>query len=97
MYYTVHKEQYMEERTALINVRIEPSLKAAFEQMAKAMDRTPSQLVRDSIRRIVQQYAAAHAQGALDLAPTPSHTTAPKKPAKGQKMASLAQARRGKA
>ena len=86
-----------EPTTTTMIFRIEPELKKAFEMSAKARDLTASQLLRKYIRHEVEAYAKANAQGALDLAPNPSHTTAHKKPAKGQKMASLTQARRGKA
>jgi hypothetical protein len=89
MYYTAQQEIYMEERTALLNVRIEPTVKAAFERMAKEIDRTPSQLLRDAVRDMLHQYARKHAQRDLDLTPKPPPQPAPKKPAKGQKMASM--------
>lgn len=86
-----------EPTTTTMIFRIEPELKKAFEMSAKARDLTASQLLRKYIRHEVDQYLREHAQGALDLAPKPNHQPAPKKPAKGQKMASLAQARKGKA
>lgn len=79
----------MEERTALITLRIEPSTKAAFERMAREIDQTPSQLLRNAVRDMLNQYARQHAQRDLDLAPKPPPQPAPKKPAKGQKMASM--------
>lgn len=79
----------MEDRSAVITVRIEPSLKTAFERMCAELDRTPSQMLRGFIRQAAQQHASATAQGALDLDPTPTPQAPPKKPAKGQKMASM--------
>lgn len=77
----------MEERTAVITLRIEPSLKAAFERMAKEVDQTPSQMMRGYIRHVVTEYARTHAQSNLDLTPSPPPSQPAKKPAKGQKMA----------
>lgn len=51
----------MSEETTVIRARIDPDLKAAFEQACKANDRTTSQILRDFIR----QYVAKHAQGDL--------------------------------
>lgn len=79
----------MEERTALITLRIEPSTKAAFERMARTIDQTPSQLLRNAIRDMLEQYARHHAQRDLELKPAPTPSPPPKKPAKGQKMASM--------
>jgi hypothetical protein len=86
----------MQETTTMI-FRIEKDLKKAFEMSAKDRDLTASQLIRKYIRHEVDQFMQKNAQGALELEgnPTPQPTT--KKPAKGQKMASLSQARRGKA
>lgn len=86
----------MEDRTALIALRIEPSIKTAFERMAKEIDRTPSQLLRDAIRDMLHQYTRKHAQRDLELTPKPPPQPATKKPAKGQKMASMKPANRRK-
>ena len=75
----------MEDRSAIITLRIEPGLKKAFEQLTASMDRTPSQMLRGYIRHAVQQYAEEHAQGELELPTSP--TPAPKKPKKGQRLA----------
>lgn len=40
-------------------VRVEPELKAAFAQAAKAADRTTSQLLRDFMRDFVSSHAEA--------------------------------------
>lgn len=78
----------MEERTAVINLRIEPTLKTAFEKMAARNDRTTSQMIRDYIRYAVAQESA---QGALELT-----QEAPSKPKKGQRLAEASkQALRG--
>lgn len=79
----------MDDKTALISLRIDPLLKTAFERVAKDLDLTPSQILRQHIRRLVEQHAAAHAQGALALEPIPTPQPTAKKPAKGQKMASV--------
>jgi len=81
----------MEERTAIINLRIEPSLKAAFEKVAARRDRTTSQMVRDYVRHVVAQDAQENAQRELAL---PQGT--PSKPKKGQRLAEASkQALRG--
>lgn len=91
MYIHVIQRVIMEERTAVINLRIEPSLKKAFENLAGRMDRTTSQMIRGFIRQIVAQHAQENAQGALELP-----TEAPSKPKKGQRLAEASkQAARG--
>jgi hypothetical protein len=80
--YTIYTRFYMEERSAIINLRIEPSLKAAFERVANKADSTTSQMIRGWIRHVVAQEARESAQGALEL---PS--LAPSKPKKGQRLA----------
>lgn len=89
MYYTVKQGYDMEERTAIITLRIEPTLKAAFERMGKELDQTPSQLLRRYVKLVTQQHAAENAQQELELDPTPAPRQPVKKPAKGQKMASV--------
>jgi antitoxin component of RelBE/YafQ-DinJ toxin-antitoxin module len=79
----------MEERTAVITLRIEPSLKAAFENMLKKMDRTPSQELRGFIRAVVQQEAEKNNQGELELPIEKPEA----KPKKGQRMAEAGKAR----
>jgi hypothetical protein len=81
----------MEERSAIINLRIEPTLKAAFEKIAARKDRTSSQMIREYVRWEVAQEAQKNAQGALEL-----HPVAPSKPKKGQRLAEASkQAARG--
>lgn len=80
----------MEERTAVITLRIEPSLKAAFEHMLKKLDRTPSQALRGFIRDLVHQEAEKNNQGELEL---PIERPSQPKPKKGQKMAAAGKAR----
>lgn len=75
----------MEDRTAIITLRIEPSLKSAFERLTAELDRTPSQMLRGFIRNAVEQHAAANSQKSLDLAPAATNSPKPKK---GQKLAS---------
>lgn len=89
MYYTVKKGYDMEERTAIITLRIEPTLKAAFERMGKELDQTPSQLLRRYVKHATQQHASERAQQELELDPMPAPSQPAKKPAKGQKMASV--------
>jgi hypothetical protein len=86
----------MQETTTMI-FRIEKDLKKAFEMSAKDRDLTASQLIRKYIRHEVDQFMQKNAQGALELEGNPTPPPTAKKPAKGQKMASLSQARRGKA
>ena len=57
--------------------------------MAKELDLTTSQMLRQYIRKIIEQHAKANAQGTLELSPAPTLKPAAKKPAKGQKMASM--------
>lgn len=57
----------MEERTAIITLRIEPTTKAAFERMAKELDQTTSQMLRHYIRHSIEQHAKATAQQSLAL------------------------------
>lgn len=57
----------MEERTAIITLRIEPTTKAAFERMAREMDQTTSQMLRHYIRHSIEQHAKANAKQKLDL------------------------------
>lgn len=80
----------MEERTAVITLRIEPSLKAAFEHMLKKMDKTPSQELRGFIRAVVKQDAEKNNQGELEL---PLSSPSQPKPKKGQKLAAAGKAR----
>lgn len=75
--------------TALISIRIDPLLKTAFERVGRDLDLTPSQMLRQYIRKIVEQHASANAQGDLNLEPEQTPRPATKKPAKGQKMASM--------
>jgi len=79
----------MEEKTAIITLRIDPMLKSGFERVAKELDLTTSQMLRQYIRKIIEQHAKANAQGTLELSPAPTLKPAEKKPAKGQKMASM--------
>lgn len=90
-------EDMNEPATTTMIFRIDADLKKAFEMSAKARDLTASQLIRKYIRHEVDQFMQKNAQGALDLEDRPTPTPSVKKPAKGQKMASLSQARRGKA
>jgi predicted transcriptional regulator len=60
----------MEERTAIITLRIEPTTKAAFERMAKELDQTTSQMLRHYIRHSVEQHAKANEQQKLALGGT---------------------------
>lgn len=78
----------MADKLAMITLRVDQHMKTAFERIAEELDLTTSQMLRQYIRRMVEQHAAAHAQGALELEHGPTHQPAPKKPAKGQKMAS---------
>lgn len=48
--------------TSTYTVRVDEDLKKAFEQCAKAMDRTGSQLIRDHMRWYVSEYMKRHAQ-----------------------------------
>lgn len=81
----------MEERSAVINFRIEPTVKAAFEKIAARNDRTASQMIRDYVRYVIAQDAQENAQRALEL-----HSEAPSKPKKGQRLAEASkQALRG--
>ena len=75
--------------TTTMIFRIEPDLKRAFDQTAADLDLTSSQLLRKMIRNAVEQHMKANAQRTLALAPIPIPQPAPKKPAKGQKMASM--------
>lgn len=87
----------MEDKTTTTMIfRIDPDMKKAFEMSAKARDLTASQLLRKYIRHEVDQFMKERAQGALNLTPAPTPAPTPKKPAKGQKMASLSQARKGR-
>lgn len=86
-----------ETATTTMIFRIDADLKKAFEMSAKARDLTASQLIRKYIRHEVDQFMQKNAQGALDLVDRPTPTPSVKKPAKGQKMAFLSQARKGKA
>lgn len=71
--------------TTTMIFRIEPHLKKAFEQSAKERDLTASQLLRAFIRHEVEKYRQRHAQGALDLSPTPRPQPSEEKPAKARK------------
>lgn len=75
--------------TTTMIFRIEPDLKRAFDETAADLDLTSSQLLRKMVRNAVEQHMKANAQRTLALAPIPTPQTAPKKPAKGQKMASM--------
>lgn len=86
-----------ESATTTMIFRIDADLKKAFEMSAKARDLTASQLIRKYIRHEVDQFMQKNAQGALDLGDRQTPTPSVKKPAKGQKMASMSLARRGKA
>jgi hypothetical protein len=88
----------MEDRTAVVTLRIEPSIKAAFDHIAKKLDQTPSQMLRAYIRYEVERHARENAQGSLNLAPSQPKqteekpepqpvTVTPKKPKKGQRLA----------
>ena len=79
----------MAEKLAMITLRVDQHMKNAFERIAEELDMTTSQMLRHHIRRMVEQHAAAHAQGDLNLEPEPTPQPATKKPAKGQKMASV--------
>lgn len=83
----------MTETTTII-FRIDSDLKKAFENAAKARDRTPSQILRDYVRAEVDQHLKRTAQRDLPLKPppiTPQTQTesdfSTKKPKKGQKLA----------
>lgn len=54
--------------TSTYTIRVDEDLKKAFEQAAKAMDRTGSQLLRDHMRDYVKWFMEKHAQQDL-LAP----------------------------
>jgi hypothetical protein len=82
--------------TTTMIFRVDPDLKKAFEQTAKDLDLTASQLLRKMIRNAVEQHMKANAQRTLALAPIPTPQPAPTKPAKGQKMASMKPANRRK-
>lgn len=77
----------MEERTAVITLRIEQSHKAAFERLAAELDQTTSQMLRRYIRHAIKEHAEAKGQGQLDLHPEEAAAAPTKKPAKGQKLA----------
>ena len=79
----------MADKESLISFRVDQPMKTAFERVATELDLTPSQMLRQYIRRVVAQHAEANAQGALELEPIPTHQPTIKKPAKGQKMASV--------
>lgn len=57
----------MEDRTAVITLRIEPTTKAAFERIAKDLDQTTSQMLRHYIRHTIEQHAKENAQQKLNL------------------------------
>lgn len=57
----------MTTKTSTYTIRVDEDLKTAFEQCAKAMDRTGSQLIRDHMRWYVNEYMKRHAQKPLDL------------------------------
>lgn len=61
----------MEDRTAIITLRIEPTIKAEFERIARENDQTSSQILRKYIKGVVIKDAEANAQGSLDLSTTP--------------------------
>jgi hypothetical protein len=92
LYHVLHSitEVYMEERTALITLRIEPSLKAAFEHLLKKQDQTTSQALRGFIRAVVKQDAEENDQGELEL---PIASPPQPKPKKGQRLAAAGKAR----
>lgn len=79
----------MAETTTMI-FRVEPELKASFEAMAKDLDLTASQLMRQMMRGAVEQHGRQTAQKQLPLpTPAPTQTNAQqKKPKKGQRLAS---------
>lgn len=52
----------MENKTSTYTIRVDEDLKKAFEQAARALDRTGSQILRDSMRDYVKWYMANHAQ-----------------------------------
>jgi len=77
----------MAETTTMI-FRVEPELKSSFEAMAKDLDLTASQLMRQMMRGAVEQHGRQTAQKQLPL-PTPAPTSpTQKKPKKGQRLAS---------
>lgn len=78
----------MEERTATITLRIEPSLKAGLEKLAAEQDLTSSQLIRAYIRHIVTDHMTRTKQPELDLGG--------KKPKRGEKIAQAWKQRRDK-
>lgn len=49
----------MEDRSDTIKVRIEPSLKVAFDAVCAEQDRTVSQILRDMIRSYVREHRQA--------------------------------------
>lgn len=79
----------MEERTATITLRIEPSLKAGLEKLAAEQDLTSSQLIRAYIRHIVTDHMAKTRQPELDLG-------GGKKPKRGEKIAQAWKQQNGK-
>lgn len=70
----------MENASSTLTVRLPTLEKQAFDRLCKALDITPSQVIRRTIREML---AAAHAEN-LDLFPETKPTTA-KHPPHGKK------------
>lgn len=55
----------MSQKTSTYTIRVEEDLKKAYEQAAKANDRTGAQLIRDHMRSYVAWHMKEVAQGDL--------------------------------
>jgi len=83
----------MDSKQATMIFRLDEDLKTSFENIAKDLDLSASQLMRQMMRGAVDQHRRQTAQQTLKLAePTPAQSktqpaTATKKPKKGQKLA----------
>lgn len=88
----------MDSKQATMIFRVEEGLKADFETMAKDLDLTASQLLRQMMRGAVAQHRQQTAQKSLRLEepkrnpPATPPATATKKPKKGQKLAAAGNA-----
>ena len=75
----------MDEKEAVINFRIDAQLKRAFERVAKAEDRTSSQLLRDFVRQTVALHTARNAQGDIFRPQETPRPATPKKTPQAKK------------
>lgn len=85
----------MDSKQATMIFRVEEGLKKAFENMARDLDLTASQLMRQMMRGAISQHRSQTAQRTLPLetpAPKEAQAPAPKKPKKGQKLAAAGNA-----